>query len=396
MYLPLARGGLPQAPGNVGVGGLSLNGQLGLSDFASDFRTTKPLIEKSTGEPCEIRDFRTEPSCIAASRCGRSIKLLITISRDIISLVSEWKPASAWVRLAFRSTWKRNAMAMAASDLVGFLRAEFAKASNLRIWQFLAQLAIAVPAAIAVVVTDDVGSYRLAIAGAVLLIGWWVANIIYTSARNAAHTARRAALLLDGLDKPFSAAAILSLQDRMTVSKSSAAKYVKSDYYASTLPPGPQRLAELIEESAFYSAPLQRASAKAMLAIIVLFAVLAAGIVLSEVPFVEHSTTLLLIRLILAAFVFAMSADVVGAYLAHKDAARRIEEVRARLMGFSDATYESDVLIAMADYNAAVESAPESIPFAYRFMEKDLNDKWADYQLNREAARAAADGMLKA
>ncbi len=287
-------------------------------------------------------------------------------------------------------------MALAASDLVGYLRAEFAKASKLRICQFLAQIGIAIPAALAVVVTDDVGSYELAIAGAVLVVGWWVANIIYTSTRNAAHTARRAALLLDGLNKPLSAAAILSLQDRMSVSKQTAAKYVKSDYYASKLTPGPLRLAELIEESAFYSAPLQRASAKAMLAVIVVFAVVAAGLVLSKIPFVEHNTTLLLIRLILAAFVFAMSADVVGAYLAHKDAARRIEEVRARLMGFSDANFEADVLVAMSDYNAAVESAPESVPFAYKFMETDLNEKWAEYRQNREAARAVANGVGRA
>lgn len=48
---------------------------------------------------------------------------------------------------------------------------------------------------------------------------------------------------------------------------------------------------------------------------------------------------------------------------------------------------EADVLLAMVDYNAAVESAPESVPYAYKLSEKKLNKLWAEYKVDREAAR---------
>ncbi len=279
-------------------------------------------------------------------------------------------------------------MSLSADDLVGFLRAAYDRSAKLRIWQFAIQLLIAVPAAISVVVTDNTGSYILAILGAVLLVAWVLVNTWYTSVRRAADTARRAALLAGGLTKPYSAATVLSLQDRMKVSAEVARRFEKRDYYATQQPPGSARLAEMIEESAFYSAPLQRASARAMLVILLIFALVAAAIALS-MPFIGKDTSMIAVRIVLAVFVFAMSSDVVGAYLAHKDAAAGIEEVRARLMAASGSDYsESDILLALTDYNASVEAAPESVPFAYKFLEKDLNAKWADYQSNRDAARA--------
>jgi hypothetical protein len=280
-------------------------------------------------------------------------------------------------------------MALTVDNLVGYLRATYVNSGKLRIWQFILQLLIAVPAAASVVITSSTGSYILAVVGALLLVAWVTVNAWYLSERSAAHTARRAALLVGGLTKPLSAAAILSLQDRMKVSAQTARGFEKADYYATKRAPGAARLAEMIEESAFYSAPLQRASALVMLVILMIFATLAAAVALSA-PFIGKDTSLIAIRIVLSVFVFAMSSDVVGAYIAHKNAARSIDEVRARLMTATSGGYpEADILLALTDYNAAVEGAPESVPLAYRLSEKDLNAKWNDYQRNRDAARAA-------
>ena len=105
-------------------------------------------------------------------------------------------------------------MGLTAANLVGYLRAAYAKSAKLRIWQFVIQLLIAVPAAISVVVTDNTGSYILGIIGAALLVAWVVVNTIYLSERSAAHTARRAALLAGGLTQPFSAATVLRAWDK--------------------------------------------------------------------------------------------------------------------------------------------------------------------------------------
>ncbi len=170
-------------------------------------------------------------------------------------------------------------MSLTSANLVGYLRAEFAKASRLRVWLFIVQLAVAVPAAVSVVIPDDskVTLYILAIVGAALLLVWWLLNSLYVAAQSAAQAARRGTLLLGGLNQPLSASEIQSLRERFTVSAEEAAKCENSDYYATKLPPGPGRLAEMIEESALYSEHLQRISARAMLFVMMVFVMLSSS-----------------------------------------------------------------------------------------------------------------------
>ena len=169
-----------------------------------------------------------------------------------------------------------------------------------------------------------------------------------------------------------------------------------ADYYATTLPPGPARLGEMLEESAFYSEHLQRISAVAMLVVLVFFAVLFFVIVFGITPYVGRDTGLAIVRVFLALLVFGMSADVVGAYRAHRDAAKDIRDIRQRLMTADAAGYPpADVLLAFADYNAAVESAPESVPYAYALRGEHLNQRWADYKRDRDDRRAAQGRAMK-
>src|SRR5579871_4941701 len=72
-------------------------------------------------------------------------------------------------------------MSLTSANLVGYLRAEFAKAAKLRIWLFLLQLFAALPAAIAVLIPDRYGDilYWLAVVGAILLLLWWLVNKRY-------------------------------------------------------------------------------------------------------------------------------------------------------------------------------------------------------------------------
>lgn len=279
-------------------------------------------------------------------------------------------------------------MTLGSENLVGYLRAEFAKASKLRVYLFFVQLAVAIPGAISVVVDHKLTLYILAILGAVLLVAWWVLNIYYTAARDAAQSARRAALLLGGLERPLSAHAILSLKEKLTVTAEKAKLFEKADYYATRNRAGPGRLAEMLEESAFYSGKLQAISANVMLAVMLLFAVIFSIVAMAAAPVVERETAMTGLRVFLAVLVFIMSSDVIGAYRLHRSAAKAINDVRSRLIAAETDGYpETDVLLAMADYGAAVESAPESVPFAYTICVRKLNSLWAEYLADREAAR---------
>jgi hypothetical protein len=225
----------------------------------------------------------------------------------------------------------------------------------------------------------------------VLLLVWWLINGWYSRIRNAAQAARRGALLLGGLNERLSPAEVQALQERFTVNAAEARNCEKGDYYATRLPPGPSRLGEMLEESAFYSEYLQRISAGVMLSVLVLFAVIFVIITFSVTPYVGRDSGQMIVRAFLALLVFGMSGDVVGAYRAHRDAAKEIRDIRQRLITADAGGYPTaDVLLAFADYNSAVESAPESVPHTYEFCAEHLNQRWADYQRNRDERRSAA------
>lgn len=282
-------------------------------------------------------------------------------------------------------------MSLTSDNLVGYLRAEFLKSGQIRVWLFFVQLLAALPAAVSVVIPDHekVLLYGLAIAAVALLIAWWVLNEFYVSANSAAQAARRGALLLGGLNEPLSPSEIQSLRERFTVTSERARKCEKADYYATKEPPGPSRLAEMIEESALYSEHLQRKSGHVMLGILLLFAVVFLVIALVSIPTIERDTGMVVARVILALMVFVLSADVLGSWRLHRAAADEIKQIRNRLMVADRAGYPMpDVLLALADYNSAVEGCPESVPFVYNIYEKELEQRWSDYQSDRAAARA--------
>ncbi|MBZ9710323.1 hypothetical protein LB543_26820 [Mesorhizobium sp. ESP7-2] len=274
-------------------------------------------------------------------------------------------------------------MSISSETLTGYQRAEFKKAAKRRVFLFVLQLLIAVPAAASVVVTDDFWVYVLAIAGFLLLILWWIAFAIYQRARSAAQAARRAALLIGGLGGTLSPDATLAFRRAMTVTEGTAANHEKSDYYATSFPVGPSRLGEMIEESAFYSANLQRISSFVMLAVLLFFAIAFAIVAFAALPFIGHATTMTILRIFLAVLVFALSSDVLGACLSHRAAARDIEAVRNGLqLARRDGFRLTDVLLLLGEYNVAVETAPESVPYAYEVAEKGLNKLWAEYLKN--------------
>jgi hypothetical protein len=150
----------------------------------------------------------------------------------------------------------------------------------------------------------------------------------------------------------------------------------------------------MLEESAFYSEHLQRFSATIILGVLALFAVLFVAITFGITPYVGRDTAQALLRVFLALLVFGMSGDVFGAYRAHRDAAKDIRDIRQRLKAADAAGYPlADVLLAFADYNAAAESAPESVPRAYEIRAEHLNERWAEYKGDRDARRAAQGRM---
>ena len=279
-------------------------------------------------------------------------------------------------------------MALNHQSLVGYQLAEFAKSSQLRVWLFFIQLLVAVPAALSVVIVNETCLYVLAILGAVLLVAWWVVSLQYEKSREAAQAARRASLLSGAFAETFSAYELSELRQRFTVTEAQAKANRNPKYYATQEKPGAHRLAEMLEESAFFTSDLQDFSSKVMGFILITFAVLAGGFALAVGIALDRSSSITFVRIVLASFVFAMSSDVFGAFLKHRSAARQTKAIRNRLTTLQQREAPLiDVLLVMTDYNSAVEAAPESVPFAFQLRKATLNTRWAEYAADKAASK---------
>lgn len=278
------------------------------------------------------------------------------------------------------------------TDLIGYQRAQFARASTYRSRQVLLQFAVAVPGALSVFTDNGILLYLLASLGGILLGAYWWTDHRYRSLREAAERARRATLLIGGLGVALSAAEEFQLAQSFEVDKAEAAAHGKDGYFASEEGTGPKRLAEMLEESAFWTEHLHKASFIFMLGacVILLGAFLFIG--WWAIPFGTTTAQMALARVFLAILVFVLSSDVWGAAYAHFSGWTEVKEIRLRLAAARDRGAEQgDVLLLMSDYNAAVEAAPLIVPKVYEWRGDKLNELWRDYQNARTAANVAAD-----
>ncbi len=265
--------------------------------------------------------------------------------------------------------------------------AQFARASRLRVGLFFAQLLVAIPAALSVVVENGTGLYWLALIGTLIAVAYWGLQASYNRFREGAQAARRAGLIANGLGIAFSAAEVRDLRQRFAITGSVASGSLNADYYASELEPGYGRLAELIEESAFYTAHLQRKSAAVMHVVVVGFLAVFSVIAFVGLPYAATNTMLVVVRIALAFLVFVLSTDVFGALVAHRRAGEDSKDIYMRLSRARACAFpQSDVLLALSDYNAVVEAAPEVIPYVYPLCRYGLDQHWREYQ--RDAARS--------
>ncbi len=148
-------------------------------------------------------------------------------------------------------------------------RAEYFALGKWRIASFLLGLVVPLPAVASVVTTDGKTLYYLAAVNFLLLTVWLWINYNYLRKRSAAHAARRAALVVNGLGEELSRGKKRRLSEKFTVGADKAQNAKKNDYYASDKEPGPLKLLECLEETAFYSSRLHKIGANAWFGIVV-------------------------------------------------------------------------------------------------------------------------------
>lgn len=259
-------------------------------------------------------------------------------------------------------------------------RAELDLAQRLQVFVILLQLATAVIAAGSVLYNDTASQINLAIGGFLTVVALFVISWKYTKHKCAGDQARRCVLIIGGLGEAVPPDHYRNLLLSFSTSIDNRPTLDLESYFRSDSPPGRKRLCEMIEESAFWTADLHKAS-------FILWSVLL--VVLIGLPLTcwwiaaQEATATLNItfaRIVIAILVFVVSSHALGAALAHLSANHAICRVLGRIATASARGYpQTDLILIMGDYNAAVEAAPMILPLTYRLRKNRLTDAWEAY-----------------
>jgi GrpB-like predicted nucleotidyltransferase (UPF0157 family) len=275
---------------------------------------------------------------------------------------------------------RTNQSEFSINKLLAGQRAESNEAEQLQVKMIISQLFISLIAAVSVYSNDNKYLFAAAAIGFFLVLLWFRFSQKQQRHRAAGDQARRAALLISGLGKEPSPRQKLRIINSFGVKKGELPGRREEDHFASRELPGYKRLTEMIEESSYWTSDLQRYSGGVMGMIMLAAALLILAAFGAAIASLDSDTLVSLSRVILAIMVFIVSSDWLGLMLAYKTSAVTIDEIFKRVeivaaRGFKDA----DVLLLMADYNAAIERAPTPLPGVFQIREKDLGQRWRAY-----------------
>lgn len=243
-----------------------------------------------------------------------------------------------------------------------------------------AQLGVAVVAAVSVYSDNNVIQLNFALVGFLLAALWLALAHKQRSHRAAGDQARRVILLASGLGERISAEQRLRVFDGFSVSIEGKPLVREEDHFASREAPGYRRLAELIEESAYWTRDLQRSSAAWIRNVVVGTALLIGCALWTGLLALPTDASVSLARVLVAALVFLVSSDVLSSIFAYREAAAAIGVILQRVETAAARDYpSSDILLLMSDYNAIVESAPFALPGVFRWRNAGLTRRWRNY-----------------
>lgn len=263
-------------------------------------------------------------------------------------------------------------------ELIGLQRAEFEIAATLFRKRFAAQVALAALGAGSAAIADNKIVYWLAICSFGLFLLWVRYEIKYRAARANAERARRATLIMGGLGKPISHTELHQIKESMSASEKSAARLADPDYYASMSAVGPQRLAEMLEEAAYWTSNLQKISETVMSGAFVAVLLVAGASFLALIPAATPDNAMMITRIFLSVLVFSVGSDMLLTAISYRETHKVLEKIMYRIDAAKARGYpETDLLMLLCDYNAAVEATPLSLPFAYNLRKAQLNRNWA-------------------
>ena len=262
--------------------------------------------------------------------------------------------------------------------IVSLERLEFDRAARFDHFQLAVLAAASLLAGASVVIPEGRVSGIAAISSfALALAAFW---FCYKNRerRDVAEKVRRATLLIDGLGLDLSAAELRRYAVLSRASPDELKAWNKPDYFSSQEKPGVKRALEMLEESAFWSSQLFQASGKTTGAILVGLSIVLIFCLLFSLSVLGSPRISAEVRVFSSIASSLVWIELLARTVHYFRAAKDVDEVLLRLETIRANGYrKDDWILALVDYNSAVEAAPMMFPGVYKRNQDRLNALWA-------------------
>lgn len=263
--------------------------------------------------------------------------------------------------------------------LLGLQRAEFQRAEKLQIWAGRVQIFIVLVSIACVIIQENTFVYALSIVSILLALAWLYISEESKTSHSTAERARRAIVIRNGLGIKLGAKSYSDLIILFKASSDSAKQWEDEEYFKSESEYGNQKLAEIIEESAFWSKFLLQEYAKKSWFIFSCVLVLSVFslFLITLFDFTQLGKTIgqilcLILMWLITGSLFSKSIKLTSS----SNAVDSIEERLNNIILSGDV--KEDILIYMGDYNSIIEGTPV-IPSKIYLKNKDrLNALWRE------------------
>lgn len=265
------------------------------------------------------------------------------------------------------------------NKLLGLQRAEFKRAEAMSARSNKAQVIIVIISITTIFINKPSYVYALTISNLIIASFWLWFSIQAKNSHSVAERARRAVVFSNGLGIKLSGKSYTDLKMLFNVNESEGEKYEDEDYFKTQQKYGNKKLAEIVEESSFWSKHLFKMSARrywfyfsATLTISIL------GLLL--LPLLNiGSLDILISQVFCIILIWLITGNIFVAAMSFTNAANSIDDIEGRLDKMSsNKESDQDVLLVVSDYNALVESSPTIPSDLYEKNRDRLNDLWKD------------------
>lgn len=265
------------------------------------------------------------------------------------------------------------------NTILRMMRHEYRRASRLGLIRLGISLLVILPPIASLLDTANSYVYPLGTLSFFALIMWIIVDWVYFNARDRSLAARRALMVSNGSGEPIHQVIRDDLLEMSQASENATSTLDAASYYASSEPPGPKRILEIVEESAFYSERTQKHSGLTLGFVVVAYITAFLFGIIVAVPSISTALLEVLMQFFMICAAFILSGDLFQRAFKHVKASSECKRIQKACLALSkqDAS-TTDALLLLSDYLGAMQGAPETLPQSFsQKRHASIESSWA-------------------